>query len=242
MKAENNLAVFDFDWSLIEQDSDYWTLKQFATTQWQEYESSNREIQWTDFIDQVLCQLQDQGVEIERLEQRLQKIPFTPAMIATLKSLNEHGTKVVIMSDANTFFIDTILKAYGVSHLVHDIITNPAYYDEKNRIRVNRRVLKTDPQHQCPNVCAVNICKGQELDKYIQMNGPFRKIMYVGDGKNDFCPATRLRENDRMFVRVGKGLYGYLQNDEMAKGAIKAKVTYWETSDIVQQAVDTEIL
>ncbi|CAO3653068.1 unnamed protein product [Cunninghamella blakesleeana] len=131
MRADGNLAVFDFDWSLIEQDSDYWTLHSFAPTKWLEYESNSVDIQWTDFIDQVLCQLQDQGIELEQFEQKLQKIPFTPAMIATLKLLKEHGTKVVIMSDANTFFIDTILKAYGVTHLVDDIITNPAYYDEK---------------------------------------------------------------------------------------------------------------
>ncbi|CAO3653072.1 unnamed protein product [Cunninghamella blakesleeana] len=66
--------------------------------------------------------------------------------------------------------------------------------------------------------------------------------MYVGDGKNDYCPATRLRESDRMFVRCGKKLHTYLQNDEKLMSAIKANITYWETSDIVRNAVDTETL
>ncbi|KAI8088884.1 phosphatase phospho-type [Halteromyces radiatus] len=241
MKAEKNIAFFDFDWSLIEQDSDFWTISKLSEAQWNQCETL-KSMQWTDLMDRSICELQDNGVTLDQFENVLQKIPFTPAMIATLKLLKEHDTQVVILSDANTFYIETILKAYGVRDLVHDIITNPAYFDDKNRLRIRRRILATAPPHNCPNVCALNICKGQEIDTYIRNHGPFQKIIYVGDGKNDYCPATRLREQDRMFVRSGKALARYLERESHILAAIKAKITYWDSSEIVRRAVEDEKL
>ncbi|CAO3593918.1 unnamed protein product [Absidia cylindrospora] len=65
--------------------------------------------------------------------------------------------------------------------------------------------------------------------------------MYVGDGKNDYCPGLYLREGDRMFVRSGKALARYLENQQ-AVAAIKAKITYWDSSTVVALAVDSELL
>ncbi|SAL96571.1 hypothetical protein [Absidia glauca] len=247
MKAERNLAVFDFDWSLIEEDSDFWTISNLSSSQWQLCQA-RKGMQWTDLIDQALHELQEAGTTVEQVDQVLQKIPFTPAMLATLKLLKEHDTRVLILSDANTYFIETILTvithacAYGVRDLVDDIITNPAYYDEHNHLRIHRRIKANAPPHNCPHVCAVNICKGQEIDTYIKTHGPFQKIMYVGDGKNDYCPATRLREGDRMFVRSGKALSRYLEANPPLLAAIHADVTYWDSSEVVRKAVEAEKL
>ncbi|CAO3593917.1 unnamed protein product [Absidia cylindrospora] len=154
-----NLAVFDFDWSLIEQDSDQWTIANLSQDVLEKYMGKRKEVQWTDLVDQAICELQDNGITLKQFEQVLGKIPFTPVMIATLRVLKEHGTRILILSDANTFYIETILKAYGVHDLIDDVITNPAYFDGKNRLRVNRRILASSPPHQCPRTCAVNICK-----------------------------------------------------------------------------------
>ncbi|KAI8338883.1 phosphatase phospho-type [Chlamydoabsidia padenii] len=241
MKAERNLAVFDFDWSLIEEDSDHWTISKLSSSQWERCQS-RKGMQWTDLVDSALYELQQDGTTLDQVDQVLQKIPFTPAMITTLKLLKDHGTRVLILSDANTYFIETILKAYGVRDLVDDIITNPAYFDDQHQLRVQRRIKANDPPHQCPHVCAVNICKGQEIDTYVKTHGPFQKIMYVGDGKNDYCPATRLREGDRMFVRSGKALSRYLKEDDNLVATIQADITYWDTSDAVKMAVELEKL
>lgn len=103
-------------------------------------------------------------------------------------------------------------KAHGIRHLVTDIITNPAYFDEEGRLRVQRHIPAEGPQHHCPNLCAVNICKGsrsrdrthccyasykrfhqgQELDRYIATHGPYRKVMYVGDGRASITCSPRL--------------------------------------------------
>ncbi|KAI8390828.1 phosphatase phospho-type [Radiomyces spectabilis] len=239
--SHQNLAVFDFDWSLIEEDSDYWTIQNLSPVQWEKVKTLAG-MQWTDLMDLSVKEIQDQGVTKDQFMAVLEKIPFTTAMLNTLKVLHSHHTRVLILSDANTFYIDTILRAYGVRDLVSDIITNPAYTDEKHRFRIQRHIPASDPPHQCPNSCAVNICKGQELDKYIATHGPFERVMYVGDGKNDYCPSTRLRETDRLFARSGKSLSAMLKNDPEAAAKIKSNITFWETSEVVLKAVEDEHL
>lgn len=59
-----------------------------------------------------------------------------------------------------------VVQEHGVRDLVNDIITNPAYIDDQGRLRVKRRILATDPQHNCPNPCGVNICKGKSGIQY----------------------------------------------------------------------------
>jgi hypothetical protein len=34
---------------------------------------------------------------------------------------------------------------------------------------------------------------GEELEAYLKENGPFDRVIYVGDGGNDFCPLLRLK-------------------------------------------------
>ncbi|ORX55196.1 hypothetical protein DM01DRAFT_1033009 [Hesseltinella vesiculosa] len=242
MRADRNLAVFDFDWSLIEQDSDFWCTSQLSEAAWANVQQESKNKQWTDLMDQTLCDLQNQGVTQEQMEKVLQRIPFTKAMLDTLRTLNSHETQVLVLSDANNFFIETILKAYGVRDLVHDIITNPTHLDDNNHVRIERRILSTAPPHQCPHPCTPNICKGLELDAYIKLNGPFQKIMYVGDGTNDYCPATRLRESDRYFVRNGKGLKQYLDTHPDKLATLDATITYWDSPADVFEAVVQERL
>ena len=40
------------------------------------------------------------------------------------------------------------------------------------------------------------MCKGEELDAFLARNGQdFDRVVYVGDGSNDFCPILRMRES-----------------------------------------------
>lgn len=50
------------------------------------------------------------------------------------------------------------------------------------------------------------MCKGDEFDRYFVVNGGkdvFKKIVYVGDGGNDFCLFLRMRKGDLVLVRKG---------------------------------------
>jgi len=78
------------------------------------------------------------------------------------------------------------------------------------------------------------MCKGQELTRYLDAhrqsdNTEFDRIIYVGDGSNDFCPVLCLRRQDVVLCRRSLGLERKIA-DERAKGdasRLQCTVEYW---------------
>lgn len=133
------------------------------------------------------------------------------------------STTFVCISNSNEVYIDTILKVrtppgrggnatlmnrqhHGLTDLFDTIITNPAHWEaatasrSADLLRVGRRIPADGPQHSCKVGCLENMCKGDELDEWIRKAEPekgweaFRKVVYIGDGGNDFCPLIRMRK------------------------------------------------
>ncbi|OBZ86898.1 Pyridoxal phosphate phosphatase PHOSPHO2 [Choanephora cucurbitarum] len=224
------IAVFDFDWSLIEQDSDYWAIHTLSPEVWQEVREKRETYQWTDLMDHALCRLQEIGFTKADVVNALKTIPFTDEMRRVLLKLKNENVSVILLSDANTFYIETIMEAYGVRDCITEIITNPACEDEQGRLRVRRYIQPSNAQHNCTNPCSVNICKGKELEKVIERFGGINginKIAYIGDGKNDFCPATRLRNTDVFYMREKKGLGRYFEQMPQERQRITSPVVSW---------------
>lgn len=83
-----------------------------------------------------------------------------------------------------------------------------------HRLVLRPRVDPSGPPHGCQVGCEDNMCKGtshlfrspapassrrhigQELTRYIETrNTRFDRIIYIGDGSNDFCAVLRLRRS-----------------------------------------------
>nr|DAD44464.1 TPA_asm: hypothetical protein HUJ06_002694 [Nelumbo nucifera] len=64
-----------------------------------------------------------------------------------------------IVSDANSFFIDTILKHHGLMDCFTEINTNPSYVDDEGKLRIFPfHDFTSSPHSPCPpNMCKVNI-------------------------------------------------------------------------------------
>ncbi|CAG8536029.1 16772_t:CDS:2 [Racocetra fulgida] len=111
-------------------------------------------------------------------------------MIEALRVIKNANGDIIILSDANTVYIEEILKAYEVNDLISNVISNPATWDEDGRLHIRR--LNNIP-HGCENPCSENICKGHELIKFLSAHpNEYDQIIYVGDSFNDFCPATKM--------------------------------------------------
>ncbi|ORY96772.1 phosphatase phospho-type [Syncephalastrum racemosum] len=222
--SSRDLAVFDFDWTVIEADSDDTVLNAFINEEWKK---SRATTQWTDLMDEALVEIQ-KSHSLQEIDAVLQSIPLVPMARETLNTLRANGADIVILSDANDHFIKTILKAHGLYDHITSIITNPSYIDDQGRLRIKRRIPADAPPHGCSNACAVNICKGRELDQYMMAQEHlFNRVMYSGDGKNDFCPGTRLKKSDLYFVRMNKRLAAMLLSDPQAADKLQVPVTYW---------------
>ncbi|KAG0046585.1 hypothetical protein BGZ83_008243 [Gryganskiella cystojenkinii] len=229
------LFVFDFDWTLIEADSDYWVFQHLSEELYQEQQAAIGKTQWTDLQQQLLGKLYDRGVTRAQLEKTLGQIPFSPDMIEALRLMKDQGSELYILSDANTVYIETILKAYKINDIFTRVITNPASFDDRGRLNVVRyHGLDLEP-HRCHLPCEPNLCKGRELQKLMDSQ-TWDQVVYMGDASNDFCPSTRLSSHDLVLARGGLKL----EKEIAARPElVKANIIYWNNAKDVLQATQS---
>ena len=63
--------------------------------------------------------------------------------------------------------------------------------------------------------------------KYFAKTRDYKEIKYVGDGKNDLCPALSLSEHDKVYPRRNFSLFNLLSCGEHD---VKAQIFPWTTS------------
>ncbi len=161
----------------------------------------------------------------------------------------------IIVSDSNTFFIDWALEAHGLPDAFRRVITNQASWesvpstsdapggDDSGRQRLCIRPYHT---HTCPR-CSLNLCKREAIEELLmeppaaegdveratdrQRRG-YDRVLYIGDGGNDFCPATMLSAGDAVFARSGYPLHKKLLSQ---KSEVSAEVVAWDSGfDILE--------
>ncbi|KAG5648581.1 hypothetical protein DXG03_003192 [Asterophora parasitica] len=247
MSIQRQLFVFDFDWSLADQDTDRYTFEVLAPDLRRHMKTAKLDTQWTDLVAQSLQKIHARGITREQIEHTLVNLPFHPGMIRGVSKIKAEGkTTFLCLSNANSVFIKTILKAKGLENLFDEIITNPAEWDDSGLLKLRRRVDPNGPQHTCKVGCSPNMCKGplsslfpckinthspspfpgEELEAYLAKHGPFDRVVYTGDGSNDFCPILRLRPQDVVACRSYRGLQTRI-NEEGEKEGLKAEIRYW---------------
>ncbi|KAJ3550101.1 hypothetical protein NM688_g5110 [Phlebia brevispora] len=216
-KVERQLIVFDFDWSLADQDSDRWIFEVVAPDLRRKMKQLKPQHQWTDLVAATLREFHSRGGTREQIEGALKIMPFHPAMVravTTAKAKSNPKTTFLCLSNANSVFIKTILKEKGLGDLFDEIITNPAEWEDSGLLHLRRRVDPSGPQHCCKVGCQPNMCKGEELEAFLARHQPaFDRVIYVGDGSNDFCPILRLRSQDILLCRTYRGLARRIQHE-----------------------------
>lgn len=134
-----------------------------------------------------------------------------------------------------------MLQHHGLTDIFSEIITNPASFTADGLLEVTRRVLASDPkQHKCTVGCSANMCKGEELEAYLERQGgrsTYDRIVYIGDGSNDFCPLLRLTKNDLALVRFDYSLARRIAKEGETAG-MTVPVSYWEGAWEVELAFE----
>jgi len=171
----------------------------------------------------------------------LNEIKISNPMKYLLQTLASHGYDLCIISDSNTFVIEQILISNGLLELFETkIFANKAQFNESSGylevtpvnelINENRACFNCDTGH-----CKENICKGVILEKLLSLNRVQGHVIYVGDGRIDFCPGLKLKSSDDFFVKKNLTLARMLlQTDKNAEAVVelrarlKADVTYWK--------------
>jgi pyridoxal phosphate phosphatase PHOSPHO2 len=209
------LIVFDFDHTLINENSD---LVPFRTLPYGQllvprFASLRKEqgMGWTQIMQMQLAELATQdGYSKQGLVECLQGIKMDPTLIRAIETLKQSETTkvhLVIASDANTVFIEEILAANGLGNDVFaKVYTNSGLWSADDVLDVQPYQPLGKP-HGCPHDCPKNMCKTSILEKAkdeLQLNKAVRlRTIYVGDGGNDFCPSLSLTTGDLVLVREG---------------------------------------
>eukprot|EP00514_Thraustochytrium_sp_LLF1b_P010718 CAMPEP_0184558580 /NCGR_PEP_ID=MMETSP0199_2-20130426/45837_1 /TAXON_ID=1112570 /ORGANISM="Thraustochytrium sp., Strain LLF1b" /LENGTH=201 /DNA_ID=CAMNT_0026955819 /DNA_START=68 /DNA_END=669 /DNA_ORIENTATION=+ len=190
-------------------------------------------------MDEALVKLQeDHGVDKSAIQECLANVPVLEGMLLAVKEAAQAGAQVYIVSDANEFFIKAFLEKEQLSDLVTHVTTNLSYTSGPNEH------LRVKPYHQGPKphgceLCPPNLCKGLVLQDHIQVLKPNKRVVYVGDGSGDFCPATRLRHDDILLVREDPT---YTSALGLSKRIEKKKETYPLAAKVVKWQTGTQVL
>jgi len=234
------LAVFDFDHTIINDNSDTYVCKLAPggtiSREIRDLYSTNS---WTMYMCNIFKYLHESGIKESDIRSCMKEMTFVKGMKELLQFMKKEQYEVIIISDSNSVFIDQILCAAGLQDCVNKIYTNPAKFDESGCLQVGMY----HTQDWC-NLSTVNLCKGHILDSHIKSQEEtginYSKVIYVGDGKNDLCPSLKLSENDIIFPRRGYNLEKAILENK-GEFTLKGKVVYWTDADDIKNTLLQEL-
>uniref|UniRef100_A0A3B4Y038 Phosphoethanolamine/phosphocholine phosphatase 1 n=2 Tax=Seriola lalandi dorsalis TaxID=1841481 RepID=A0A3B4Y038_SERLL len=234
-REQRFLVLFDFDETIINESSDDAVVRALPGQRLPDWlKNSYREGHYNEQMQKVLAYMAEEGVSKDSIHSSIERIPPTPGLLNLLQYLQSHQDdfELVVVSDANMYFIETWLKRAGVHHLFRKIFTNPASFDATGRL-----VLLPFHSHSCSR-CPDNMCKQVILREYLAARqkerggATFQRVFYIGDGANDICPSLALGPRDTAFPRRDFPMHRLLQGMQQSQEAMfKANVVPWASGE-----------
>ncbi|XP_072228897.1 probable phosphatase phospho1 [Leuresthes tenuis] len=229
------LVLFDFDETIICESSDDAVVRVLPGQQLPTWLTDTyREGHYSEFSQKILTYMADQGVSEESIHSAVKKILPSPGLLNLLQFLQNHQQdfELVVVSDANMFFIETWLEHAGLRPLFRKIFTNPGSFDATGRL-----VLQPFHSHSCSR-CPVNMCKQAIIREYLvdrqkERGGtPFTRVFYIGDGSNDVCPCQALGPEDTAFPRRDYPMHTLLVEMQQSQSPkVKANIVPWVSGE-----------
>lgn len=216
------LFVFDFDHTLVDDNTDTWVmrvrpalglLESLAGAMQTEVDVCGRKQRpcWTELMDSALGRIHAAGCGSEELLAHMRRLTMFEEALKAVRvaraAVKGAKEQIIMISDSNSVFIETILRSCGMEDAFGEVFTNPAHFEPSGRLRVSRH--STSRCARCAS--SPGMCKGGILTGYLSKQGGFDRIVYVGDGRNDVCPCTRLTEKDHVVCRKGYALARVLE-------------------------------
>ncbi|KAK7271954.1 hypothetical protein RJT34_28255 [Clitoria ternatea] len=223
------VVVFDFDKTIIDCDSDNWVVDELGFNDL--FNKLHPTMPWNTLMNRMMMELHSHGKTIEDIVQVLQRVPVHPRTLQAIKIAHAFGCDLRIVSDANTFFIDTILKHLEIRECFSGINTNPGYVNEEGRLMI----LPYHDFNKCPHGCALcpqNMCKGLIIDGIRESIREEKRFIYLGDGVGDYCPSLRLKERDFVMPRKDYPVWGLIMKDPLR---IKGEIHEWSDGEEMER-------
>ena len=239
-KKKKSLLIFDFDKTIIDDDSYGHVILKTLTKEELQYIFEKRNENWVDGYNYSLKQLKTHGMTKENFNEMLNQISLTQGMSDLFNYIREKKDNYdsIILSSNYEYVIKYILNKNNIIDIFLDIITNPsreANQDEKEQFIY---VLKKQ-EHNC-KICNPCSCKKNEFKEFCNthdMNN-YDKVIFICDGFNDFCLAVDLGENDITLMRKNFALYKKIKSKNFENN-LKCKVQAWESGNDIINYLET---
>ncbi|KAL3618253.1 hypothetical protein CASFOL_038574 [Castilleja foliolosa] len=223
------MVIFDFDKTIIDLDSDNWVVDELGFTEL--FDQLLPTMPWNSLM--MMKVVHAQGKTIEDIKEVLRRVAIHPMMVPTIKKAHALGCDMRILSDANIFFIETILDHLGIKDCFSEINSNPSFVDEDGRLRISPYVDFLKFPHGC-KLCPPNMCKGKIVERIQASFSPEskKKMIYLGDGAGDFCPSLRLKEGDYMMPRKNFPVWDLICEN---RSLLEADIHGWADGEELKQ-------
>lgn len=178
------VVLCDFDGTISVKDVTDSLLERFANPEWEEIEEAWKE----GLISSQECMAEQYGLikaSREELEVFLGKVEIDPYFPEFLRFCNRFKHRFAVVSDGFDFYIERILKRYGLQDV--EVFANHLEWAEDG--------IKTFFPHtndECPT------CGNCKTNIFHSFKGPRNHVVYIGDGWSDRCIA---RESDTIFAK-----------------------------------------
>ncbi|XP_009631067.1 inorganic pyrophosphatase 1-like [Nicotiana tabacum] len=233
------VVVFDFDKTIIDLDSDNWVVDELGATNL--FNQLLPTMPWNSVMDKMMKELHAQGKTIADIEEVLKRAPIIPRVVPAIKAAHALGCELRVVSDANIFYIETILKHLGIMDCFSEINSNPGYVDEEGKLRIQPYHDFHTSSHGC-SLCPPNMCKGliiERIQASLAMEGK-KRMIYLGDGAGDFCPSLKLKKEDFVMPRKDFPVWKLInENRELVRAEIHGWKDGEEYEHILLQIIKT---
>ncbi|KAL0276833.1 UNVERIFIED_CONTAM: hypothetical protein PYX00_004315 [Menopon gallinae] len=158
------LVAFDFDNTIVSYNSDIVVeklLPKMSITA--ELEKLRDGPDWLVYMQEVLNILHKNNVTKDQILKVCADCDSTEGMVDFIKELKQlNSADIIIISDANTVFIEHWLVSRGIRGLVDKIYSNPAKFNSDGLLEVKRY----HNQDWC-DLSVKNLCKGYVLEAHV---------------------------------------------------------------------------
>ena len=129
------LFAFDFDHTIIDANSDLQIQEAYNTEPVPEYlKVVAKDRGWVTYMQEMYRFHYTTDVSRKDFHQELNSMPFVPNMPECFAQLKKLGGELIVISDANTYFIRHTLQHHRLLKHFNDVFANPSHFDHKGQL------------------------------------------------------------------------------------------------------------
>lgn len=222
MNDQKSLLIFDFDNTIVNGFSDFPVIDLLKdNVKRQTIIGKYGRLSWLEVMQEIFLELHKQNTSISEIKQAVESTALTEGFLELFQFIEEksHMLDNIIVSGGNALFIDWLINKHNLSR--YKCYALPAEIYNDSIIRVDKH-----HNHSC-SLCPIDQCKTKVIEDHLSIaNLRYKDYYFFGDGNNDLCPASWLKETDHVFPRIDYEMELKIRKNP---GIVKCRVKPWKT-------------